>query len=1533
MRDLIQAMNKTEDATNISSSDKEIFTIESENESELDEKVTDECVICEHPAHSHKLSSHQIQSEMEKFMKLQEAGLGSSFKCPKCRSCKECLRGPGKELISMQMEAEQELIKDSISIDLDKKRALVFLAFTADPETHLKNNMNTAVSRLRNVCRKYSKNPDVHSLIVKGFEKLLNRGHIIEWQDLTSEQRDEIERSQSSYFIPWDVGFKETSLSTPARPTFDASSKTSTGSSLNDILAKGSADLVNLVSMVLDWLVGPSAVCGDISQFYNTVLLEEQHWKYQQVVWYDNLDPTKTLRRGVIRTCIYGVKCVGSQTEEIKRLLARLVEEGYPEVAEFLVKFCYVDDLGRSNKSLEETMMLIRRTEEVLGMLLMSIKGWGTSGKDPPAELSDDGKTVGFAGMTWAPKIDCFKLNLDKLHFGKKRRGRYPDDLKKFDGSFGMTMEEFVPKTLTRLMCTSVTCRIYDIPGKLAPLTLRLKHDLRKLIKVDPDWNNPISDNLRLRWIENFHMIEDLRDVMYVRCNIPSDALRKTVRIWLKADAADGGLMIVAHSGNERPAGRWSCNHLFSKGLLAPPDWSTPKLELHALSVMANIYALLMFSLGDWVEVILSCSDSTIALSWTIYEKVKLQVFHRMRVSNIRNKIDMENLFHVDGKQNLADLGTRPDLLTTDQLMPSSEWILGKPWMQESLEKVIADGILKNTKDIKLDNDAKKTFREAIIYDTLEDSVENKDNTTEAGNLHSLPHCKNSYSEEDHSTLECEVTTMNTQYQVFTIDAAKTIERENYSDYIYPPLKRGFRSSIRIIALVLKASVLFKKKLTLAKIRRGEAEKSELAKLNFPPVRFTAFHTATGENISSQLEKADQNALRLTSFFRVNGVKIDGDPSRMISITDKELSASLEYLYKKAAKEVFQYNDKKSVDRVAEFHDGILYCKTRLLEGQTLRVVGDLKDSVDLQSLTGVNFRVPVMDRHSPLALSIALHLHYNVVKHKGYETVHRISLQFAKILQGRVLMKDVSEDCIFCKKLRLDYLKQVMGPLSDLQLSVSPVFYYTYIDAWGPLKAYVPGFERETRSGTKTHQLLMVVFACAATGMINCQIMEGGKKTGHFLDVFNRFIHECCVPKICLPDQDGAMMKALLEGEVDIRDQFGVISRERGVTFQTCVSQGHSAHGRVERRIRMIQECLDRSGLKATKLHSLGWQTIAKTLEHDVNSIPLGFLQHQTSNGPLLRVLTPNSLKLNSSSNRAPSGLFTLPNSAADLMDEVEKKYNLFYKIWNEDYIPLIADRQKWHFEAENLKENDLLYFKLSDSMVSSVWKIGKVEYIIMGNDNMVRKVGISYKQINMDTMEGEINVVERPVRECVRLFNIEDTSLLDDIQAVRAAAEKILDEGNIVPISELDQIRDDTEKNTAHEDPREVDDSPKKTDKELNRKKIRKRKTEIENLKIENWKEPSKPRRPRSNTGQLLTSPNQKSNPLMTMVDVGYISSAAGYYCPGPEHDDQGGVGVDGLQGGASGGCHEIVDWERCFSGVTVGADLDANEPVFLM
>ena len=137
-------------------------------------------------------------------------------------------------------------------------------------------------------------------------------------------------------------------------------------------------------------------------------------------------------------------------------------------------------------------------------------------------------------------------------------------------------------------------------------------------------------------------------------------------------------------------------------------------------------------------------------------------------------------------------------------------------------------------------------------------------------------------------------------------------------------------------------------------------------------------------------------------------------------------------------------------------------------------------------------------------------------------------------------------------------------------------------------------------------------------------------------------------------------MMKALNEGQVEIMSNGGVVSKLRGIKFETCASQGHNAHGRVEARIRMLQEALQRSGLVEIKLYSLGWQSLGKVIEHEVNSIPLGFLQHQEDSAPLLRILTPNLLRLNAGSNRAPKDLFVLPNTGEDLVSKLEDAYRL---------------------------------------------------------------------------------------------------------------------------------------------------------------------------------------------------------------------------------------------------------------------------------
>ena len=336
------------------------------------------------------------------------------------------------------------------------------------------------------------------------------------------------------------------------------------------------------------------------------------------------------------------------------------------------------------------------------------------------------------------------------------------------------------------------------------------------------------------------------------------------------------------------------------------------------------------------------------------------------------------------------------------------------------------------------------------------------------------------------------------------------------------------------------------------------------------------------------------------------------------------------------------------------------------------------------------------------MALAIGNHLHYNTVKHMGAESVYRLSLQHVHILQGRALFKEISNRCVYCKKLRAKYLQQAMGPLSNYQLSISPIFYFCFVDAYGPLKAYVPGHGRPTRGGDKTFELQMLVFCCAATGMINCQIVEGGKATGNYLEAFNRFFNEVAVPKVFFPDRDGALIKCLKEGEIDIISSSGILSRERGIIFETCVSQGHESHGKIEAKIKTIQESLERSGIKNRRLNSMGWQTIAKAVEHEVNNIPLGYLLHQGEKAPLLSVLRPNLLKLNTASERSPAGLFDVPNRPIDLMHKIKEVYELWYRVWCNEYIPIIAQRQKWFKDEEDLKESDIVYFKLTDSPFS---------------------------------------------------------------------------------------------------------------------------------------------------------------------------------------------------------------------------------------
>ena len=94
-------------------------------------------------------------------------------------------------------------------------------------------------------------------------------------------------------------------------------------------------------------------------------------------------------------------------------------------------------------------------------------------------------------------------------------------------------------------------------------------------------------------------------------------------------------------------------------------------------------------------------------------------------------------------------------------------------------------------------------------------------------------------------------------------------------------------------------------------------------------------------------------------------------------MTDWYLNMALTHLYKKATSEVKKFNKEKVVQKITVEEDQILFSKTRIIDTMSFAEMGDLGLG-DIPAM-GINSHVPVIDRHSPLAYSIAQHIHWNI--------------------------------------------------------------------------------------------------------------------------------------------------------------------------------------------------------------------------------------------------------------------------------------------------------------------------------------------------------------------------------------------------------------------------------------------------------------------------------------------------------------------------------------------------------------------------
>ena len=317
-------------------------------------------------------------------------------------------------------------------------------------------------------------------------------------------------------------------------------------------------------------------------------------------------------------------------------------------------------------------------------------------------------------------------------------------------------------------------------------------------------------------------------------------------------------------------------------------------------------------------------------------------------------------------------------------------------------------------------------------------------------------------------------------------------------------------------------------------------------------------------------------------------------------------------------------------------------------------------------------------------------------------------------------------------------------------------------MDLFGPLIVTVPGFERHTRNRQVLRAKVWVMTTvCMTTRVVNLQVIEK-EDTGGIVEGLTRLSCEAGFPKIVFCDQDPPVLSAMRHSQSQFRDLQHQLHRQHGIEFEVCPVSGHNMHGTVERIIRSIQESMEECNFKKLILHATSLQTVLKVIENQYNNLPLGYHYHQDQdNTPLLKILTPNMLRVGRINSRSLDGPVRLPDKYREQLEAVEQAYDSWFRIWHESYLPKLIYKPKWFKTDQDLQEGDLVYFMKSESKLSNEYTMGKVDQVIAGKDGIIRRVIIKYYNYK----EKNPHLSDRAVRSVAKIFSIDEFCLAEDL------------------------------------------------------------------------------------------------------------------------------------------------------------------------
>ncbi|XP_075163053.1 uncharacterized protein LOC142235680 [Haematobia irritans] len=543
---------------------------------------------------------------------------------------------------------------------LPNGKYMVRLPFRNDlsSEISLGSSRRAAMGQYLRMEKTLKKSLELEAEYSKVLSEYLSLGH------MEPDSPNEIYRGDRyfSFYLPHHAVIRPESASTKVRVVFNASKKTSTGVSLNDILFTGPTLQTDLMSVILRWRFFKYVFNGDIEKMYRQIYVHEEDRSFQKILFRSS--PNTEIQDFALRTVTFGVNCAPYLAI---RTLLQLSSDGkitHPNASSILKSQTYVDDILSGGHTLAEAQQYLLELIDLLATAGFPLKKMTAN---HPAILVN------------LPREDLLAEDFLKLE--------ETSDMKTLGIRWNAMSDHFFYKVstisipsvpITKRKILSIVAKLFDPAGWLAPVIVLAKILMQQLWMDRTDWDEEVKPHSLERWknfIENFSDIETIRIPRWIHYTPKCE-----FQIHGFCDASEKAYCACVYVLSTFDHSDTTSFLLVSKSKVAPlKTVSLPRLELCGAALLSKLIKTVCENIRFTVSDICLWSDSTITLAWLQKPPFHWKTFVANKVSEILDNVGNIKWRHVPTKDNPADIGTRG--CSAAELKTDHLWWHGPQWL------------------------------------------------------------------------------------------------------------------------------------------------------------------------------------------------------------------------------------------------------------------------------------------------------------------------------------------------------------------------------------------------------------------------------------------------------------------------------------------------------------------------------------------------------------------------------------------------------------------------------------------------------------------------------------------------------------------------------------------------------------------------------------------------------------------------------------------------------------------------------------